>query len=581
MFYPLFHPIDSDNFNQSVVEIIIKQIKTIALTKSRSFEEPYYIGLSGGKTFLEIYEGLSNAALRVSLPPLKFFLIDERYVPFNDPESNANNIYLSFLRGRGITQKNAFIFPNTSLPLDECVRVYEKQLETILNNDGLDLILLGMGTDTHIASWFPPLISLDLLNAYGDKIVCQTVCNNDHPVKQRLTVSLKFLRQTTRTILVFSGKEKSRAFHKLLSSYEKDVEILAQNPLLQVLSQNQIKNRPLVLYPMTDQLEFAERHEIILFGASGNLAQAKIFPALFTLFLKNQLKHVSRIRCISRRAVTNDTFMPYLTACLAAFNAMRSPELKLLAEKINEFMKLLSYYSIDSYSNVKQIDSILDFIRADCINDSDCKLIVYLATPPSSYAEISASFHAALKTKDEFSFQIIAEKPFGDSCVTFKNLQRSLDVAFSNNNLLLIDHYLGKIIARHMLAFRYSFQHHYFLLDCNNIAKIHIKLNEAIGCETRGLFYEQTGVVRDVVQNHVLQLIALSVCKPTAHQLPHGLKNSKLDILNRIERLTLENSILGQYTESQLGPAYVFHEGVSPNSKVPTYLCTVTYFRRL
>nr|XP_027202791.1 probable 6-phosphogluconolactonase [Dermatophagoides pteronyssinus] len=243
MFYPLLHPIDSENFNQSVVEIIIKQIKTIALTKSKSFEEPYYIGLSGGKTFLEIYEGLSNAALRVSLPPLKFFLIDERYVPFNDPESNANNIYLSFLRGRGITQKNAFIFPNTSLPLDECIRVYEKQLETILNNDGLDLILLGMGTDTHIASWFPPLTSLDLLNAYGDKI-----------------------------------------------------------------------------------LEFVERHEIIIFGASGNLAQAKIFPALFTLFLKNQLKHVSRIRCISRRTVTNDTFLPTPVASWTEKLKIRHPQ---------------------------------------------------------------------------------------------------------------------------------------------------------------------------------------------------------------------------------------------------------------
>ena len=326
---------------------------------------------------------------------------------------------------------------------------------------------------------------------------------------------------------------------------------------------------------MTNKLEPTA---MIIFGASGDLTKRKLLPALYQLVLDGHAPERFSIIGVARTVMSRDEYQA--TAKEALERAYKQP---LEEEAWQRFAAMLDYKPLD-FNNVQDFIALrLELEKAGFLN-----WLFYCSVPPSAFPIITQQLGESGLSSETLGYtRIIVEKPFGTDLKTAQTLNLELHKVFTESQIYRIDHFLGKETVQNILALRFANTIFEPLWNRNYVDHIQITVAEDLGMEGRGGFYEEAGILRDMVQNHMMQLLCFIALEPpvgpwqgSIHPLEAGaLRDEKAKVIRALRPITtdfLEHSIvLGQYSAGQIGsePAvsYLEEAKVSPDSRTATY----------
>ncbi|MEX2183544.1 MAG: glucose-6-phosphate dehydrogenase [Chloroflexota bacterium] len=317
---------------------------------------------------------------------------------------------------------------------------------------------------------------------------------------------------------------------------------------------------------------------LVLLGATGDLAHRKVIPALYQLWRTNLLPHEFVLLAIGRREYDDDAFRAEVRTSLEQFSRV----LPMDDAAWSSFSEHIRYHRLDfgDATGFGELATRLDEIDADCgTRGNRC---YYLATQPSQFAEIVAQLGRVgldHETHDGGWRRIVIEKPFGHDLESAKKLNREVGKVFRESQVYRIDHYLGKETVRNLLVFRFGNGIFEPLWNRRYVDHVQITVAESIGIENRGSFYEETGASRDVLQNHLLQVVSLVAMEPPATFEADALRDEKVKVLRAMG--TMPSDPVTQVVRGQYGPGWVAAtqvEGyreeadVDPASETETYV---------
>ena len=313
---------------------------------------------------------------------------------------------------------------------------------------------------------------------------------------------------------------------------------------------------------------------IVIFGASGDLTHRKLIPALYNLFKIGRLgPHVS-VLGVARTALDDESFR----------NKMREALLgreEITPESLDEFCSRLYYQAINTadaadYGKlVPRLDELHDTYQ------SGGNTLYYLSTPPSLYGVIPECLAAHGLNTEEYGWKrIIVEKPFGYDEKTARNLDVQIHRFFEEHQIYRIDHYLGKETVQNLLVLRFSNGWFEPLWNRNFIDYVEITGAESIGVEDRGGYYDGSGAMRDMFQNHLLQVLSMVAMEPPAIINATSMRDEVAKVMHCLRPLTNEdlehNLVLGQYTVSEIDgkqvKGYLQEKGVPADSNTETFM---------
>ena len=308
---------------------------------------------------------------------------------------------------------------------------------------------------------------------------------------------------------------------------------------------------------------------MIIFGASGDLTKRKLMPALYSLYREKRLTGEFSILGIGRTVYSDDNYRSYILEELQQFVKSEEQDTALMAS----FVSHLYYLPMDpakeeGYPQLRQrLVELTNEVDPD-------NLLFYLATPPSLYGVVPLYLKAAgLNTPHS---RIIVEKPFGYDLESALELNKTYASVFNEHQIYRIDHFLGKETAQNVLAFRFANGIFEPLWNRNYIDYVEITAVENLGIEQRGGFYETAGALRDMVQNHLIQLVALTAMEPPAVFNADNFRNEVVKVYESLTPLNdidlNEHIVRGQYTASGSKKGYREEKGVAPDSRTETYI---------
>lgn len=315
---------------------------------------------------------------------------------------------------------------------------------------------------------------------------------------------------------------------------------------------------------------FGDYATIVVFGASGDLAKKKTFPALFGLFREKQLPSTVQIIGYARSHLEDEEFKQRI-----------SEHFKGGDEKTKtEFLKLVSYISgpYDTEEGYKKLESrCQEYEKANKDkNDSYTpERLFYLALPPSVFTTVCEKVKKNVYPPEESKgkLRIIIEKPFGRDLDTYREMQKEISPLFTEDEIYRIDHYLGKEMVKNLLVLRFGNELFSGVWNNKHISSIQVSFKEAFGTEGRGGYFDTIGIIRDVMQNHLLQVLTLLTMERPVSFDPEAVRDEKVKVLKAFDAIDINDVILGQYTKSEDGkkPGYLDDQTVNPDSKAVTY----------
>jgi glucose-6-phosphate 1-dehydrogenase len=325
--------------------------------------------------------------------------------------------------------------------------------------------------------------------------------------------------------------------------------------------------------------ENLEPFSIIIFGASGDLTARKLIPALYHLYKDKQMPDAFRIIGFARREKTDESWRQELRAALDQFSRTKPVDEKIWAE----FSKSIFYCTGDmtesaAYTRLEQ--QLSSFGQPQLRQN----LLFYLATQPSQFGIVAEQLHQAKllqkKNGEAGSGRIIVEKPFGHDLASAQSLNHELTRFANEPQVFRIDHYLGKETVQNILMFRFSNSIFEQLWNRNSIDHVQITVSEKLGVGDRGGYYEEAGAIRDMVQNHMLQVLSLIAMEPPVSLEAEAVRDEKVKLLKSIRTLTpadvAKQVVRGQYfagsVDGQPRPGYRQETKVNPNSNVETFV---------
>jgi glucose-6-phosphate 1-dehydrogenase len=320
---------------------------------------------------------------------------------------------------------------------------------------------------------------------------------------------------------------------------------------------------------------------VVIFGATGDLTHRKLMPALYNLACARLLPRGFSVVAFARRPYSDDRFREEMREAVNRFSRTRPVR----PEVWDEFAQGIFYLQSDfsdptGYQRLAQLLAKVDEERGTCGN-----YLYYLATPPSAYPEIIRRLGEAglARRKGERKNcwgRIIIEKPFGYDLSSAQALNRQVHEAFDEEQIYRIDHYLGKETVQNILVFRLANGIFEPLWNRRYVDHVQITVAETIGVEGRGAYYDQAGVLRDIVQNHMLQLLALVAMEPPISFEADYVRDEKVKVLKAIRPFTPETVktciVRGQYGPGIMDgvpvPGYRQEPNVAPDSTTETYV---------
>jgi glucose-6-phosphate 1-dehydrogenase len=317
---------------------------------------------------------------------------------------------------------------------------------------------------------------------------------------------------------------------------------------------------------------------LVIFGASGDLTRRLLIPDLFGLYREGLLPKGFTVLGVSRSAYSDDAFRGLLREAARGHHPVTFD-----AARWESFAESLFYYSAD-LENPESYAGLNDRIRTLCAGRGiPGNIVFYAAVAPRYYASLVGRIgeaDLATPSPDLPGYRrVIVEKPFGRDLATARMLNREIRSVFRDEQVYRIDHFLGKETVQNIFVFRFGNGIFEPVWNRNYIDNIQITVAESLGVEGRGDFYEEAGAVRDMIQNHLVQLLALVAMEPPNSLDGDDVRGEKLKVLKSILRTTPERAgeacVRGQYTEGEINgkkvPAYRSEKNVSPASFTETY----------
>jgi glucose-6-phosphate 1-dehydrogenase len=301
---------------------------------------------------------------------------------------------------------------------------------------------------------------------------------------------------------------------------------------------------------------------IVIFGASGDLTQRKLVPSLFNLYRKGRMPKEFHIVGYGGTAFTDDQFRAHLKEGLEQFASF-----KYKSEEWDSFAASLAYQQ-GRYTELEDFKKLGALLKSG--EKSAGNRIYYMATPPGVFPNIIDLLGLTDQlTEDNGWRRVVIEKPFGTDFESARRLNEQIHKTLSERQIYRIDHYLGKETVQNILMTRFANTIFEPLWNRNYIDHVEITVAEQVGVEHRARFYDSVGVLRDMFQNHLLQLTSLVGMEPPASFDATSLRNEKVKVLSSIRPMTQEEVL--KWTVSAQYKGYHEEEGVNPKSKIPTY----------
>lgn len=316
---------------------------------------------------------------------------------------------------------------------------------------------------------------------------------------------------------------------------------------------------------------------LVIFGVTGDLASRKLIPAVYELMLANRIDNPMHVIGFARRDWSDEYQASIFREAIQAAN----PNGAISSEVVDKLIGQSHYIqgdfgTIDGYNRLKDY---LKYIHAQ-------NVLFYLATPPDSYISIIENLGEVQLSNEKSGWRrIIVEKPYGRDLQTAEELETIIHEAFKESQIYRIDHYLGKETVQNILVFRFANGIFEPLWNRRYVDHIQITVAETVGVETRANFYESAGVIRDVFQNHLLQLLTLTAMEAPVAFKPNSVRDEKVKVLQALRGMQRDdvrlNTYRGQYVAGMMDgirvPSYRDEKGVSPTSITETYMAARVY----
>ena len=321
---------------------------------------------------------------------------------------------------------------------------------------------------------------------------------------------------------------------------------------------------------------------LVIFGAGGDLTWRKLMPALYNLFIDHWLPEEFAIIGIDRKDMSLEEFKTRLRQGVDRFSRRGKSD----ASTWKNFAQHLTDYICADFINEKTFE-ILGKHLEDLAQAWQTKpdIVFYLAIPPSIVEAISEQIGKAGFAEDTLHTRLVVEKPFGHDLASATALNKKLTSIFAESQIYRIDHYLGKETVQNILAFRFANALFEPIWDRRYIDSIEITVAEQVGVEHRGGYYDKAGALRDMLQNHLLQILCLIAMEPPVSFAADEIRNKKVDVLRAVRPIPLQQVhhyfARGQYGSGWLQgdhvPAYREEPGVDPESLTETFVAAKLY----
>jgi len=319
-----------------------------------------------------------------------------------------------------------------------------------------------------------------------------------------------------------------------------------------------------------------------LFGATGDLAKRKLFPALFSLYKEGKLAEDFAVVGLARRPRTNEQFRQDLYDSIVEFSRYKPDD----AAMWNRFAEHFVYMSLD----INNLDGFRDLNRLTDELDSQFGIpgnrLFYLALAPELFGPVSFNLREGGLLESKGWHRLVIEKPFGYDLPSAQVLNEQLNQVFKEEEIFRIDHYLGKEMVQNIEVIRFANAFFEPLWNNKHIANVQITLSETVGVEDRGGYYDKSGALRDMAQNHMLQMLAMIAMEPPSRQHPEDIRDEKVKVLRSLRQFQSSDEVRksvvrGQYAEGSLKgkplPGYRQEDSVNPESMTETYFAAKVF----
>ncbi|MDR3715667.1 MAG: glucose-6-phosphate dehydrogenase [Puia sp.] len=320
---------------------------------------------------------------------------------------------------------------------------------------------------------------------------------------------------------------------------------------------------------------------LFIFGGSGDLNYRKLSPALYNLFIDEWMPEKFGIVGIGRSKYNDEDYRKRLLDGIQQFSRRKGEP----NGHWDDFSRHVSYLQMDA-ENDADYQKIADIVKnKEAEFGEHPNVIFYLSVAPQLMPDIAKKLGALNICSDTKSTRIVIEKPFGHDLKSAHELNKSLTSMFDEEQIYRIDHYLGKETVQNILALRFANALFEPIWNRNYIEHVQVTVAETVGVEGRGGYYENSGALRDMVQNHILQLICMIAMEAPVSFEANEIRNKKVDVLNAIRKINREEAhqyaVRGQYSEGWMKgekvPGYKQEKSVNPDSPVDTFAAVKFY----